>query len=166
MTISETETYCILKAINYVISNGYSREIWIFSDSQAAIQRISKASNFISNQIRIESNKYHIHLHWCPGHEGIAGNELADNLARGGAKKKVKKRDKFTTIAYLKQKAKELTLKAWQNDWETQVLRQEEGRRAKGLGRLYQVQARKRSPIIKMRQIGRASCRERVYCTV
>ena len=47
-----------------------------------------------------------LQLHWCPGHMGIEGNELADGLARQGIQKRVKDKDHFITLSFLKQTMK------------------------------------------------------------
>ena len=65
-----------------------TKDIWIFSDNQAAIQRLQK-SNLNIGQIHILAIKnwitkiklkyqVNIYLSWVPGHINILGNKKAD----------------------------------------------------------------------------------------
>lgn len=45
--------------------------------------RISLVIHKIVNQsIRLQELGMSIELHWCPGHRGVPGNELADAVSR------------------------------------------------------------------------------------
>ena len=77
---------------------------------------------------------------------GIEGDELADSLTRGAAKKTASRYDKFTSHSFLKQKATEYDLNAWHNDWLTEVLGEEEGRKCRGLVKFYRIQAQMHIP--------------------
>ena len=85
-------------------------------------------------------------IHWCPGHQEIEGNDLADHLARKSLEIPILKRDKFITDFFLAEKMKRNILQAWKSDWNKQVLREEEGRKAIGLGRFYRRAAKKSFP--------------------
>ncbi|KAI0998762.1 hypothetical protein K3495_g9435 [Podosphaera aphanis] len=101
--IADAETFSIYKALKYLISVEPNAHCYIFSDSQTALQRISTATNFYSFKIRSLSRKLEVQLHWCPGHQGIQGNELADNLARKGLDKVALRKDQFTSHSFLKE---------------------------------------------------------------
>ena len=90
-----------------------------------------------------------VEIFWCPGHQGIEGNELADGLARKGLDKTLLSRDRFTSYSYLAEGIRKNILLAWRSDWTKQVLREEEGRKAIGLGHFYRVAARKSAPNFK-----------------
>ena len=79
-------------------------------------------------------------------HMGIEGNELADGLARQGIQKRVKDKDHFITLSFLKQTMKAKLLQAWKQSWISETLREEEGRQARGLGKFYRQQARRQVP--------------------
>ena len=94
-----------------------------------------------------------VKLHWCPGHQGIQGNELADNLARKGLDQVALSRDKFTSHSFLKEQIRKSIIQAWNSDWTKQVLREEEGRKAVGLGRFYRISARQSTPTCNLKSI-------------
>ena len=70
----------------------YIKDIWIFSNSQAAIQRVQKSSleagqthvQAIKNWITKIKTKHqvNIHLSQISGHMNIISNELADKAAK------------------------------------------------------------------------------------
>src|SRR5690606_41444438 len=71
-----------------------TRKIWIFSDSQVAIQRLQhkrpgpgqQMAPTIHKTISDHYSTYRIHTHInrVPGHTGGDGDEAADQLAKGG----------------------------------------------------------------------------------
>ncbi|CCU83251.1 hypothetical protein BGHDH14_bgh03315 [Blumeria hordei DH14] len=79
-------------------------------------------------------------------HVGIEGNELADRLARGAVNKKVMRSNQFTTYSFLTQRVKELIIEAWTHDWTSELFHEEEGRKSKGLGKFYRIQAQTSIP--------------------
>jgi len=75
-------------------TNRRTRQIWLFSDSQAAIQRLQHNRPGPGHQTasaihQLINNLYkdfrtHIHIKWVPGHTEVEGNETADKLAKTG----------------------------------------------------------------------------------
>ena len=43
----------------------------------------------------LQNNGHNLNVHWIPGHRDFKGNELADNLAKNGAKEMVGKKEDF-----------------------------------------------------------------------
>jgi ribonuclease HI len=82
----------VLRCAHENIKRGYfKRNIYILSNSQAVIKALDNCrihSRLIwdyhqSLMTLAESNK--VHFLWVPGHKGIEGNEIADQLARKGS---------------------------------------------------------------------------------
>lgn len=147
--ITDAETYAIYRALKFISLIQPHATCIIFSDSQAALLRINKSVNYFSHKIRSECTKMNVKIFWCPGRQGIEGNELADGLARKGIDKILQPRDRFTSYSYLAEGIRRNILLAWRSDWTKQVLREEEGRKAIGLGNYYRISARKSVPNFK-----------------
>ena len=112
------------------------QNIWIFSDNQAAIQRILKNSSSsgqeISYKIQCEaesllSQNIQLHICWVPGHMNIYGNEQADKAAKIAAAADIATiaansnniidcSDEIgISLTYLKRKIKNSLLHSWHN---------------------------------------------------
>jgi ribonuclease HI len=91
-TVFQAEVYAIkARAIENLYRNYINRNIYILSDSQAAIEALDGhqiTSKLIWDchqsltQLAIHNR---VQLIWVPGHEGIVGKETADQLARTGS---------------------------------------------------------------------------------
>jgi ribonuclease HI len=88
-TVFQAEVYAIKAcAVENLDRNYRNRNIYILSDSQAAIKALSKhqiTSKLVWNchQSLIQLAEHNrVQLIWVPGHEGIDGNETADQLTR------------------------------------------------------------------------------------
>ena len=129
-TSYEGEIEAIKLAVEYANENITSAHdnLHIFSDSQAAILSITcqdseKYHNSIIRQIRenimdISEKVDNIKIIYCPAHIGIEGNELADGLAKTGARKaKHLQPDPKITLPQLKQSNQVLSIKKWSRRW-------------------------------------------------
>ena len=91
-TVFQAEVYAIKACIMENLDRNYrNRNIYILSDSQAALKALDKHqinSKLVwdCHQTLMELAKHNrVQLIWVPGHEGIAGNETADQFAQIGA---------------------------------------------------------------------------------
>ncbi|TMI86171.1 MAG: hypothetical protein E6H10_00790 [Bacteroidetes bacterium] len=117
-----------------------ARKCYIYVDSQSAIQALQNprrqsgqaAIGRVLHQIdcvRVQNPALKIAVCWIPGHEGIAGNELADQVAKRAATRPLT----TTMIAVaqfdslqpppplksaLKQRIKEDAKRQWQREWD------------------------------------------------
>src|SRR5438034_3469432 len=108
MKVFDAELFASDKAFKVALDqiSCYTKDIWVFSDSQAAIQRIQKSGvNAGQNHVlaiekltaKIKAKyQVNIHLNWVPGHMNIKGNELADQAAKKGTELQ-KTRDRKST---------------------------------------------------------------------
>ena len=91
-------------------NNLTKRHIWIFTDNQAAIQRLNtlKPGPGQSTSLALSSISNNLHafettitVQWVPGHTDVPGNELADKLAK---KSTLEKPPTYynTSLSYLK----------------------------------------------------------------
>lgn len=86
---------------------------------------------------------------WCPCYQGIKDNEPADCLARKGLDQNLLPSDRFLSYSYLVEGIRKSILFVWRSDWTKQVLREEEGRKAIGLGHFNGISARNSVPNFK-----------------
>src|SRR5262249_16444534 len=94
-------------------------DIYIFVDSQAAIQRLQGRGSAIVQQAKaliqrlIQHFNACIYITWCPSHEGINGNEIADPQPKLALKKPINPKAKVS-ISYLRGLARRKAVKQWQ----------------------------------------------------
>lgn len=91
-TISQAEAYAIIDVCAELKKLEISdKRINVYSDSQATLKALQ--SHCFTSKLLIEclqvinelSEKNEIVIHWVPGHNGIIGNEIADDMAKTGS---------------------------------------------------------------------------------
>jgi hypothetical protein len=114
-------------------------KVYIFSDSQAAIQKVESGHSYYAYQARHLISKVAkrslVYIHWVPSHVGVFGNEMADRLAKRGLTETPDRGDIFVSISHLRRLAKARSTVQWKSSWISET---EKGGRAKGLGTHYQ----------------------------
>ncbi|XP_069964561.1 uncharacterized protein [Bactrocera oleae] len=95
-SIFQAEVYAISRCVEINLQRNYrNKSICILSDSQAALKAIStfEVKSLLVQEciepLNSLSSHNRVHLIWVPGHRGIAGNELADELALSAASTKM-----------------------------------------------------------------------------
>ncbi|XP_063691617.1 uncharacterized protein LOC134823951 [Bolinopsis microptera] len=88
-TVYQCELFAIHMASIWINDNiGLPATINFFSDSQASLKALTSTSISsrivldIVDQLNTLGTSHRVELRWVPGHEGVHGNELADELAR------------------------------------------------------------------------------------
>lgn len=91
-TVFQTEMYAIIACAEENLKRKVeNKTIYILSDSQASIKALISCkvnSRLVLNAVKSLNRlgrKNKVRLIWVPGHEGIPGNEKADELARIGS---------------------------------------------------------------------------------
>ena len=102
-------------------------DIWIFSDNQAAIQRIQNTKPGPGQHLALKCQEIMVtlknkgatpHIHWVPGHEDIQGNEIADKAAKTESKySNLTYSECFTSFSYVKRKIKAKAMENWTQHW-------------------------------------------------
>src|SRR5204862_2889522 len=128
--VFDAKLFAIEKAFKIAFEriNKFTKNIWVFSDSQAAIQRLQncnlKAGQkhviAIKNWItKIKAKRQiNIYINWIPAHMNIYGNEYADEAAKKGTKLQKISLEKYVSLAFIKRKIKESSLNEWQIEYE------------------------------------------------
>jgi len=99
MKVYDAELFGISQSLKFGLKETLKHQrisdIWIFSDNQAAIQKIQTTNQESGQHLAIKcqeslqkliENEITPHIHWVPEHEDIKSNELADEAAKSGAK--------------------------------------------------------------------------------
>ncbi|VDI25046.1 Hypothetical predicted protein [Mytilus galloprovincialis] len=105
-------------------------QLHFFSDSQTSIGILTlnwKSENYIKvireikkNMKVLKMNGIPLNFEWTPGHADIQGNDIADSLAKKGAKEAEKiEEPSEVTRQDIKRAARESVLRKWQNQWES-----------------------------------------------
>ena len=96
----------ILTALQYLVEEQHLKKvIHFFVDCQPAIisafgtdiprHNVDMILNIRQLSSLLQNNGHNLNVHWIPGHRDFKGNELADNLAKNGAKEMVGKKEDF-----------------------------------------------------------------------
>jgi ribonuclease HI len=135
----DAELIAMLKSLQeakqYINSN--VKNIWIFTDNQAAIQRIYKNSSSsgqkISHELQYEAEllknqNIQLHICWVPGHADIYGNEQADKAAKIAAAADFInhniidcRNDTDISLTYIKSQIKKSLLQSWCNYYKSAI---------------------------------------------
>jgi ribonuclease HI len=123
----------ILMTLEYVFSEvdlDRVENIQILSDSQSAIglltlgwkeKQLHSTLATTKNLMRqLESKGVTVNIDWTPGHAEIAGNEMADKLAKMASEeaKEMDKADSLVTQGILKSAARDSVMAKWQRQWD------------------------------------------------
>ncbi|GFU16028.1 RNase H domain-containing protein [Trichonephila clavipes] len=91
-SVFRSELVAILEGLNSIESLPLLYDIWIFSNSKSALHHLANWRNGrdrrgadILKTLKRLSLSHQTHFQWIPSHVNIAGNEIADSLARAGA---------------------------------------------------------------------------------
>ncbi len=127
ISITEAELQAISDAIAMCSEKApKNSEIWVYTDSQMALQRLKAKSNANSklfddirrNLVDLQQNRCQTHIQWVPSRKGIIGNEKADRLAKSAAQENatagIRKR---TTIGFIKKQIAKEAKAQWLNAW-------------------------------------------------
>jgi ribonuclease HI len=138
--VADAEVAGIIKALE-AVSQLQDRpyNLYIFSDSQAAIHRLESGFGFYAQKARalikaLASQKTTIEVHWVPSHKGVIGNEIADRQAKAGLLATPLRKDLYTSVSHLQRRLREACITAWKANWASE---EDRGLRAKGLGKHY-----------------------------
>ena len=84
----------VLAFLHDVVVDPAPREVRLCTDSQSALGRLKEgpaaqrdalADSVWRRLLELTDRGIHLTLRWVPGHAGLPGNELADEVARAGA---------------------------------------------------------------------------------
>ena len=142
--------FSIRKALALALKNidTNTQAIHVFVDSQAAIARLQNCQcvktvqDATSTAERLQNHGAKVFIQWRPSHMGIAGNELADTLAKQGVESSQPKHQAIVSLGHLKHLAKKEIKKAWQQLWQTWERKEETGHQVGGMGRNYRLISR------------------------
>ena len=128
--VYDAELFAIYKAleIGNQRSQASTSDLWIFSDSQAALKGLKAGQNRANHTLyqkiykiaeTIDKKGIKIHISWVPGHLGIYGNEKADESAKYGANWVEPSFELGLSVSFLSRKLKERILSSWSHLWAT-----------------------------------------------
>ena len=133
VSVYRAELQAVSEALNATsnLVQDDTKEIWIFSDSEAALQTIlhyKKASSptviQILNQIQaIKTQRVSVKIRWCPSHCGIIGNEDADKAAKAATEL-----ENATQLPLNFNDFKRNSIQALYNEWQYYWQRESTGR--------------------------------------
>jgi ribonuclease HI len=119
MSINDAKLYAIEKTTKWSKTLQNFEHIWIFSDSQTAIQCIENCTHFLANEIHktTENSNSAIHIHWILDHADISKNEKANQLAKSVFSSSTITRDRFLSFKFLNDQITKHNRRKWLNSW-------------------------------------------------
>jgi ribonuclease HI len=138
--VADAEVIGIIKALEAVtLLHEKPRSLYIFSDSQAAILRLESGVDYHIQKARaliraLASQNTAVEVHWVPSHNGVIGNEIADQQAKAGLLVAPLWKDLYTSRSHLQRRLKEACITAWKANWASE---EDRGLQARGLGKHY-----------------------------
>lgn len=125
-TVFQAEVMAIKESMDWVRKecNIDIKKVNLFSDSQAAIQAInsswieSKVVKETKQSVRRTTKMTKVSIQWVRGHNNNTGNELADCLAKRGARQLNNKCMIGIPKSYVKGKIKDYYKNKWKECWE------------------------------------------------
>ncbi len=120
MSTNDAKLYAIEKAVKWSKTLQNLDHIWIFTDSQNAIQCIEKSTHFLADEIYETTEKLiniQTHIHWILEHANIPENEKANQLAKSIFSSSIITRDRFLFFKYLNSQITEYNNQKWLNAW-------------------------------------------------
>jgi hypothetical protein len=133
MEVIDAELFAITESVKNAElsaeSHPSTRHIWIFTDSQAAVERLPdlgpKPGQALIHTIHKAVLKLEkkfgvtVNFHWVPGHSNIPGNDKAHRATQRGAKNEANKPNHgYTSITHVKRVVRDSCLDHWQTEWD------------------------------------------------
>ncbi len=123
MSINDAKLYAIKKAVKWSKTLQSSIHIWIFIDSQNAIQCIEKSTHFLADKIyeTTENSTYVTYIHWILEHTNISENEKANQLAKSIFSSSIITRNRFLSFKYLNNQITKHNHRKWLEIWKNDL---------------------------------------------
>nr|XP_037877560.1 uncharacterized protein LOC119631139 [Bombyx mori] len=123
-TVFQAELFAINSATEEILRCSED-SFGIFSDSRSSLDILKNGNSthplvtkITKNINNIKLQKKQITLHWIKAHNGLEGNERADQLAKEAAKKKAKPEYDKCPIAFVKRRIREESIDEWSERYE------------------------------------------------
>ncbi|KAL5594222.1 uncharacterized protein BROUX77_007569 [Berkeleyomyces rouxiae] len=118
--VADCESAAIVEALTLLAKTEkitkQARPCYVFVDSQAAIARLRKHGHFAWQARRVLGTfTSPVTVMWCPGHMGIAGNEIADAVARQALESDDER--KFSSLGSVFARVRRFTMDKWETLW-------------------------------------------------
>ena len=124
---NQAEQLAILKSLERIeeLTPTGNQLVSIFTDSRITLDSISNTRNHnrLIESIRLqkrtlERKNWKIHFSWVKGHSGIAGNEIADQLAKEAAEQNAEATFAKVPKRTIKAEIQKSKINIWQREWQ------------------------------------------------